>query len=175
MKVERKEGQIHSHFVAMLASMLKVNTYLELGVDSGLTFLVVYQIVTRAIGVDIEDNRIIKLGEFYKLPTEVFFKQFKDKVDMVLIDADHRYKHVREDFEYSLKLLNHSGTIIIHDTDPPGENWAAPDLCGDGFNIIEYIKKEYKELDIMTLPIEIGGLSIVRRSNDRRLLEWLNK
>lgn len=167
--------EIHHELILSILKLTGCETYLELGVCKGTTFIRAINIVKRAIGVDIEDQRIYKSGgEFYKCSTDIFFEIFKDNVDVVFIDADHKYESVRKDFENSLKILNKHGIIIFHDTDPVTEDLLSPTRCGDGYKIVDYIYENHKELDIITLPITIAGLTIVTRKSDRRVFNYLS-
>ena len=131
-------------------------TYLELGVATGKTFEAIVPHVKRGIGVDVRDLRSKKIGEFYKMTTDNFFIKFKDKVDVVFIDADHKYESVIKDFKNSLKILNTGGIIFLHDTDPISKKFLAPRLCNDAYKIVKYINKTHPALDVLTLPITAG-------------------
>ena len=86
-------------------------------------------------------------------------------VDIIFIDADHNYTSVVKDFENSLKILNKLGIIFLHDTDPMIKKYVDPGYCGDSYKIIDYITNNHPELNIITLPVTIAGLSIVMREN----------
>ena len=103
------------------------------------------------------------------MSTDDFFKNFKDMVDIVFIDADHNYKSVVKDFENSLKILNKLGIIFLHDTDPITKKYTDPGYCGDSYKIIEYILNKHSELNIITLPVTEAGLSIVMRKSNTRV------
>ena len=137
--------EIHHELILKILQLTGCETYLELGVCKGNTFIMANNIVKRAIGVDIYDDRIYKIGEFYQCETDEFFKFFHDKVDIVFIDADHKFESVRKDFENSLKILNKHGIIIFHDTDPVSEELLSPSRCGDGYKIVDYIYQNQNE------------------------------
>jgi hypothetical protein len=165
--------EIHQELILSILELTGCETFLELGVQSGMCLINATRIVKRAIGVDIKDIREQKVGEFYECTTDEFFKNFTDNVDIVFIDADHHFESARKDFENSLKLLNKNGIIIIHDTDPMSKDLLCQTRCGDSYKIINYIYNNHKELDIITLPLTLAGLSIIKRKDERRVLDFI--
>lgn len=163
----------HSDLVTELVKQLNCSTYLELGVYDGTTLSKVNNYVDRLISVDIKDIRKEKVGEFHLTTTDNFFESFTDKVDVVFIDADHNFESVKKDFNNSIKLLNPLGMIILHDTDPYKEEYLAPNFCGDSYKMIDWLRENYPELDVITLPITEAGLTLVKRRDDRRVNKFL--
>jgi predicted O-methyltransferase YrrM len=164
----------HSDLIVQLVKSVNCRTYLELGIYDGSTLSKVGQIVPRVIGVDIKDLRIDKnIGEFYLSTTQDFLNNFKEKVDIIFIDADHSFESVKKDFESSLKILNEFGIIILHDTDPISEKYLDIGYCGDSYKMIDWIKTNYSDMDVLTLPISEAGLTIIRKSNERRVKKFL--
>jgi len=162
----------HSDFIKKLCESISPNSYLELGLYDGNTFSKVFNICPRCIGVDVHDFRKIKCGEFYETTTDLFFEKFTDKVDVIFIDADHRFEQVKKDFHSAIKILNKYGTIILHDTDPIDSSYFNDGLCSDSYKIIDYIYL-LGDYDIITFPFTEAGLSIIKRKSDRRVLEYL--
>jgi hypothetical protein len=160
--------------IGSIATNLHCKTYLELGVLYGGTIDFIRPLVTRCIGVDIKDQRINKTGEFYKMTTDDFFKNFKNKADVIFIDADHKIESVIRDFENALKVLNKFGVIFLHDTDPKYKLYLKPEFCNNSYKIVDYIYKNHKELNALTLPISLDGLTIVSRKSDRRVSKFLS-
>ena len=168
----------HDELIYQLVQLTNCNTYLELGVHRGNTFNRIVPLVKRAIGVDIEDIRIIKKGEFYLETTDAFFKHFFDPVDVVFIDADHCFEAVRKDLLNSLPLLTKHGFIILHDTDPAEaglleDHGDGFQYCGDGYKIVDYVEEHLPQVDMVTLPILSPGMSFLVRKNTRRVLEFV--
>jgi predicted O-methyltransferase YrrM len=164
----------HSDFIVQLVKSVNCKTYLELGIYDGDTLCRVAQIVPRVIGVDIKDIRINKnVGEFYLSTTQEFLNNFNEKVDIIFIDADHSFESVKKDFEMSLKLLNEFGIIMLHDTDPISEEFLSNLRCGDSYKMIDWLKENHPEMDVLTLPIAQPGLTIIRRANERRVNKFI--
>jgi predicted O-methyltransferase YrrM len=166
--------QHHSDLIVQLVKSVNCTSYLELGIYDGSTLARVGQTVPRVIGVDIKDLRINKnIGEFHLSTTQDFLKTFQEKVDVIFIDADHSFESVKEDFKSSLKNLNEFGIIILHDTDPISEKYLDKGYCGDSYKMIDWLKQEYPDMDVFTFPVSEAGLTIIKRSNDRRVNKFL--
>lgn len=166
--------EVHSDMIVQIVKSVNCKNYLELGVYDGSTLEKVSNVVPRVIGVDIVDYRKNKsIGEFYETTTQNFLNNFNEVVDVIFIDADHSFEAVKLDFKNSLKNLNEFGIIILHDTDPISERYVESDRCGDSYKIIDWVKSEYPEMDVFTFPISEAGLTVVNRSNDRRVNKFL--
>ena len=164
----------YNELVWWIVKIQHAHTYLEIGVMYGDTFNEIRMIVPRAIGVDIKKrDTVTPICEFYEMTSDKFFEQFKDGADVIFIDADHRFPQLQRDFENSLKILNPGGTIIIHDTDPCEKERLVPTSCADSYKLIDHIHNKHPELDIVTFPVSVMGISVVRRNSDRRVLSLL--
>jgi hypothetical protein len=164
----------YNELVWWIVKIQHAQTYLEIGVLYGETFNEIRKMVPRAIGVDTKKrDSVIPKSEFYEMTSDKFFEQFKEKVDVIFIDADHRFDQLIKDFENSLKILNPGGTIIIHDTDPCEKERLVPTSCADSWKIVNYVRTCYPELTIVTFPVSVMGISVVRRNSDRRVLRIL--
>ena len=160
----------------IIKSILKwcgYESYLELGIHNGDTFYYVASGLKRAHGVDVVDSRINKSGSFSLMTTDKFFSSNQENFDAIFIDAFHNYVQVKVDFSNSLKILNSNGIIFLHDTDPINESYTQECFCSDSYKMIDYIKSNYPDLDILTLPEGAAGLSLVRRAKDRRVLKFM--
>jgi predicted O-methyltransferase YrrM len=165
----------HSDMIVQLVKSINCKNYLELGIYDGSTLEKVSRVVPRVIGVDIADLRINKnIGEFHQTTTQEFLSNFNEMVDVIFIDADHSFEAVKLDFEASLKNLNEFGMIILHDTDPISEKYIDKLYCGDSYKMIDWIKSEHPDMDVFTFPISEAGLTIIKRSKDRRVNKFLN-
>ena len=156
-----------------IARNSKYETYLELGVNTGVTFFKVAPYVKEAIGVDHcyapseEQLRNHKNATIIKSKTDDFFKSFNKPLDLVFIDADHHFEAALKDFENSLHLLKKGGCIILHDTDPIDASHQGQQLCGDCYRLVDILEARH-DLNIVTLPIWAAGLSIVTRKGETR-------
>jgi predicted O-methyltransferase YrrM len=158
----------------ILVSIVKFTNcknYLELGVDIGITFEQVFPLVERCVGVDIVDKRSQKIGEFYNETTDDFFSHFTDEMNIIFVDADHSFESVKQDLENSLKILSKYGIIFLHDTDPHQFESLDCGFCCDAYKIHDFIE-DRTDLTYVTLPIASTGLTIVKRKEDRRVLNF---
>lgn len=155
----------HSDFIALLAYIYKPNIYLELGLYEGETWNKVTPYCKRKIGVDIKDRNFV--GEVYIESTDSFFSHFTEKIDMVFIDADHKFESVKKDFISCLKILNDGGVIIVHDTDPISDHLISPTYCGDSYKIVNILENS-TDINIVTLPLTEAGLSIITKKQSTR-------
>lgn len=160
---------IYQEFILWIVKIQQAQSYLEIGVLYGDTFIDAAKSVKRAIGVDTK-NRLSSGYEFYEMTSDEFFKNFQDKIDVIFIDGDHRFEQAHKDFENSLKILNTGGTIIIHDTDPAEIGRLVPTSCADSYKLIDHIHKNHLDLDVVTFPVSVMGISVIRRKKDRRVL-----
>jgi len=126
----------------------------------------IYKVIDNINGF--EDRSVL-----IRTSSEYGSKMFPDEYfDFVYIDANHKYEYVKNDFDNSLKILNKFGIIILHDTDPMNKILLDEKYCNDAYKIVDYISKN-KELNIITLPIQETGLSLVMRKKDRRINSFL--
>jgi len=150
-------------------------SYLELGVHVGELMDLISQISNNCVGVDVVDNRKNKNRcIFHTCTTDDFFKTNLKSFDYIFIDASHQIEQVKKDLYNSIKVLNKNGIILLHDTDPNskelideiGNTW-----CGSAYRIVEVIR-DLPEYESITLPIDVMGLTIMKRKNDRRVLSY---
>jgi len=156
----------HPEVLTCIASIYEPHTYLELGLHDGETFNAVRPFVKRAIGVDIKEVSLN--GEIHCCTTDDFFKSFEDGVDMVFIDADHRYESAMKDLENSLSRLNNGGIILIHDIDPDRDELFDFGYCGDSYRLVDELEKR-EDINITTLPVYKEGLCIITKKQDTRV------
>jgi len=165
----------HSEFISILASIYKPNIYVELGLYEGETLHKIMPFVKKIHGVDLQRKQQLDILQqnnsnlyIHYTDTNTFFKNFNEGIDMIFIDADHSFGSALNDFENALKRLNTGGIIIIHDTDPE-EDWLIdPKYCGDSYRIVSLLEKR-DDVNIVTLPLQSPGLSIVTKKNDTRV------
>ncbi len=173
---EIKSNMHHSDFIALIASIYKPNTYVELGLYVGETFNKVYpHVQQQAHGVDME--RKPRLEEIRAKPkaylhftsTNNFFSYFDQKIDMAFIDADHCIESVLIDFANCLDRLSDNGVIFLHDTDPREDALMIPTRCGDSYKIVPILEKR-NDINIITLPLTEAGLSIITKKGSTRTM-----
>jgi len=163
----------YSTFIKEIIDKCKYNSYLELGVSKGENIHLIRDVCDHSVGVDIIDIREHFGFKFYNITTDLFFQINKATFDVIFIDADHNFEQCKIDFINSLKILNRSGLILLHDTDPISKDFTRQEFCGDSYKIISWLRENYSDLDILTLPYSVTGLTLVNRKTDKRVYDFI--
>ena len=106
---------------------------------------------------DIVEVKVMKTSEFVGIWKE---KQV-EKVNLLIIDADHKFEGVKHDFEAFSKFMEDDGVIVFHDT------MVEYGYNGYPFGVKKYVENVLKtnsEYESFTLPIW-PGLGFVRKQN----------
>lgn len=165
----------HSAFIANLAKIYKPNVYVELGLYQGETLRKIIPYAKKIIGVDLKSNISLEALkeypniELHYTTTDNFFENYNEHIDMAFIDADHKYESAMKDFENVLSRLNPGGIIILHDTDPEYDYLIHPGYCGDSYKLVQNFENR-NDINIITIPIQEAGLSIVTKKNNTRTI-----
>ena len=114
-----KKPEVRWEIINLIAKKIEAKKYLEIGVESGITFQ--YVNVPYKVGVDPDPNC---KPEFVKYPfhSDKFFSNNNENFDIIFIDGLHHAEQVYKDIKNSLSILNPGGVIICHDMLPPTEN-----------------------------------------------------
>ena len=187
MRNEIKQGKLslnHIELIEFFVRLIKPKNFLELGVQFAECSIKLIDLIPgKYYGVDINTNNNIEFiinkksnFEFYKLTTDDFFSNLKNKninlkLDMAFIDACHTHSATYKDFLNIKEHMNDDGIIFFHDTYPASEYWTQKELCGDCYKTSEIIRKQHNdEFEIITFPIN-PGISIARKC--KKQLNWL--
>jgi len=95
-------------------------SYLEVGVKDGVCFSQIK--CTLRTGIDIKPLFIRR--RVVAMSSDEFFSVTRSKYDIIFIDGDHREEQVDRDIQNALKHLAPGGTIVMHDCNPPKEEYA---------------------------------------------------
>jgi len=174
---QRKEWvNMHTDIISLIASKINPYLYVELGICNAQTITKVSPFCDRAIGVDIErrSDTDYSTFEFFQMRTDEFFDVAKSQnmfIDMLFIDADHRFEQSLKDFDNFFNLVSDDGLIFLHDTYPKSKYLLDDKFCSDSFKTAWEIRNKRKDnCEIITFPFN-PGLSIIRKS--RKQLLWL--
>ncbi len=146
-------------------------TYLEIGLDEGNHRNDDKVICETKISVDpAEGSRAT-----FNLTSDQFFKQNKQKFDIVFIDGLHHEDQVTRDIENSLHFLNEGGTIVCHDCNPTSEAMQAVpriqgEWTGDVWKSICHFRN-YKNLEVYVVDTDYGVGIIKTGKQDPILIE----
>ena len=140
--------------------------YLEIGCDRDENFSRIK--VNQKIGID-----PIR-GGTHRMTSDDFFKKNTENFDIVFLDGLHTYEQTIKDIDNSLKVINNSGVIIVHDCLPRKIwNQIVPRIYGhwngDVWKAIVH-SRTYKQADTYTC-IADHGLGIIFKRKNRNLLD----
>jgi predicted O-methyltransferase YrrM len=128
-------SQETSNFINKIANVIKAESYLEIGVETGKTLEGVE--VLQKTGVDPKflfnrDKNFKKNTKLFEMTSDDFFRQMASSnfleitFDLIFIDGLHTLSQVKRDFLNSKRVISHNGVIIIDDTVPIDEFSALP-------------------------------------------------
>lgn len=140
-------------------------SYVEYGVRWGGNLSEISSLVKNSYGVDIQSPPSIPVNaKFYKCFTDEFSQNILPnlKYHFAFIDADHKFESCFKDFQYIYKHLEPNGYIFLHDTYPCEERFLDPGACNDCYKTPIEIKRNYPNLEILTLPLN-PGVTIIRK------------
>jgi len=140
-----------------LVNRYKLQSYLELGLrDSSLTFDHIP--CTFKFSVDVES----RCKPSFCGSTDEFFKQSKEKFDLVLVDANHEAEFVYRDLMNSVRCLSDNGIVVLHDVLPIRFEDTSNNLDnGTAWKVVPHVLKYHPELHICTVPETKCGCGIV--------------
>tara|TARA_Y100001937_G_C6993054_1_gene272989 strand:+ start:49 stop:738 length:690 start_codon:yes stop_codon:yes gene_type:complete len=99
----------------------KQSSYLEIGVDRGLTFSEVKAETKHGV-----DPYGVFPGITHRMTSQMYFSMnyyfYKHKYDVVFIDGCHMAYIIEQEFKEAFNILNDNGYIILHDTYPSRES-----------------------------------------------------
>lgn len=161
-----------SRMLNRIAKHFGSSTYLEVGVQTGVTFNAIE--VTRRDAVD--PNFLFETAEhanehvrFFPMTSDAFFTSSCDTTyDLIFLDGLHTYTQCLRDFCAALQVLNKGGVIVIDDTVPmdffsslPTQDMAIESRkehglegrawTGDVFKVIPTIHNFFPNLQYVTL------------------------
>jgi hypothetical protein len=155
---------------------IEVETYMEIGIRTGYMFNQISPLVKRAIGCDIKPMPGVAQHpnvELYHMPSTELAKIWKDPIDLLFIDADHKKESVLRDFDlFSPYVREYIGVIALHDTYPRFVELTSDKFCNSAWEAAVEIKtnQKYKDFEIFTIPGPYAGLSLIRKAPNH--LHW---
>lgn len=155
---------LKQYFIQLIQAGVEPS-FLEIGVDRGVTFLSLVTFLSRAtpnfkaLGVDvkIQESTQIQLQNLDLQETQVaqivsgnsldvipMLASGNAKFDMILLDGDHNYYTVKRELDGLVSLLNEHGSIIVDDYDG---KWSDKDLWYSE-------RPEYADVESATKKVE---------------------
>ena len=140
--------------------------YLEIGCDQDQLFSKVK--IKNKTGVDPSSGGSVRKN------SDDFFKDNKDKFDIVFIDGLHIYDQVKRDILNSVDCLKENGIILVHDCMPDNmSKQAVPRYRmiwnGDVWKAIVDLRQK-EDLEIFTCAID-QGIGIIKKNKNSSILK----
>lgn len=173
--IENFNGKLNYNFPLnyyrwdLIEYLIKKNNYsdyLEIGCDQDQLFSKVK--IKNKTGVDPSS------GGNVRKTSDDFFKDNKDKFDIVFIDGLHIYDQVKRDILNSVDCLKENGIILIHDCMPDNmSKQAVPRYRmiwnGDVWKAIVDLRQK-EDLEIFTCAID-QGIGIIKKNKNSSILK----
>ena len=153
----------------LIEYLIKKNNYsdyLEIGCDQDQLFSKVK--IKNKKGVDPEN------GGNVRKTSDNFFRDNKDKFDIVFIDGLHTYEQSKKDILNSIDCLKENGIILVHDCMPDSmSKQAIPryrmSWNGDVWKAITDLRQN-EDLEIYTCEID-QGVAIIKKNKNLSVLK----
>jgi hypothetical protein len=169
-------GPQYRDVLARLHQLLVPDTYLEIGLDTGVT-LGLAKTASVAVGVDPEGTRgrpVATNAHLYTVESDVFFARetpasaFGGRpVDLTFIDGMHLFEYALRDFANAERWSSTGSTLLLHDCLPVSPIAASRERetsfwVGDVWKVLEALLDYRPELQIFVVPTAPSGLVVVR-------------
>ena len=173
--VENFKGKLEYNFppnyfrwdlIEYLINKYKYSDYLEIGCDQDQLFSKVR--IKNKTGVD-----PISGGNIRKTSDE-FFRENKNKFDIVFIDGLHTYNQVKKDILNSINCLKEEGIVLVHDCMPDSLSKQAVPRYRMSWNgdvwkaIVDLRQNEY--LETYTCKID-QGIGVIKKKRNSSILK----
>ena len=173
--VENFKGKLEYNFppnyfrwdlIDYLINKYKYSDYLEIGCDQDQLFSKVR--IKNKTGVD-----PISGGNIRKTSDE-FFRENKNKFDIIFIDGLHTYNQVKKDILNSINCLKDEGIVLVHDCMPDSlSKQAVPryrmSWNGDVWKAIVDLRQN-ENLEIYTCKID-QGIGVIKKKRNSSILK----
>jgi len=165
LKIKFPENIYRWDLTQFLIDKYNFKNYLEIGCDDDKSFSKIE--VQKKIGVDPFSGGTIRDT------SDNFFKNNNEYFDLIFIDGLHEYKQVKRDINNSLKFLNQSGFILIHDCLPRTKaHQAIPRYRGSwNGDVWKALVEVRTRIDLETFTCKIDyGVGIIQKKNNSDIL-----
>lgn len=166
--------EFHTEILRTIAREMGPTVYVELGVHEAYTLKAILPFAAEAYACDVKKfshlippQYVGRVKDFSGTTTNDFAEKWKNEIqkdiDLIFIDADHSKEAVYKDISNFWPYLKpDTGLMVLHDMWPPTPSHVDPGYCGDGFLIKNKIKKHFRDLEFISLPLQFG-LGIMRK------------
>jgi tetratricopeptide (TPR) repeat protein len=170
-------GPPYRDVLARIHRVLRPDTYLEIGVETGAT-LGLATTATAVAGVDpaqcSSPDLLPPAARFYRMESDAFFSTESREsvfggraVDLTFIDGMHWFEYALRDFVNAERWAGENGAILLHDCLPVTRVAARRDRAssfwvGDVWKVLEALLDHRPDLRITVVPTAPSGLVVVR-------------
>jgi len=191
----KRQNLSRANIIQTLINNINGESYLEIGIGTGQLFKSIK--CAKKVSVDpcISDgSESGNRKPTFKMTSDDFFNQNKDKFDVIFIDGLHEANQVEKDINNSLECLKNNGYIVCHDISPGNEAMQiVPRMQshwnGDCWKAWVKIRSTNPNLEMFTVNIDHGcgvikkgnqellnlnGLSLDYENLDKNRKTWLN-
>lgn len=141
-----------------LVDKFKYESYLEIGVESGVSWAAVKTPIK--VGVDPDPNSFATIN----MTSDHFFKTNYQTFDLFFVDGLHEFNQVRRDIGNCLAYANKGFTIVCHDMLPKSED----STSGDCWKAFVAYRMAASALEMFTVNTD-HGIGIIRSGNQNLL------
>lgn len=150
-----------TEIIQLIIDKLDAKRYLEIGIDNGVNFAM----INCENKISVDPNTMTTAT--YHLTSDDFFRQNKEKFDVVFVDGLHHADQVYRDILNSLDVLNENGFVICHDMNPiKEEHQTVPFVSGhwngDCWKAFAKLKRERDDLSMFVIDTDEGCGVITR-------------
>lgn len=160
-----------TEIIQKLINKVNGKSYLEIGMGPGNNFNTI--ICNKKVCVDPTPTVPVT----FSLTSDDFFKQNKDKFDIIFIDGLHWSEQVYKDIINSIEVLNKGGYIICHDMNPNSEfiqRYPQPKLesewTGDCWKAWVKLRMERDDLNMYVINTDYGCGVITKGKQDKLIV-----
>lgn len=155
------------HIINYLANRINAKSYLEVGTGNCFVFDSIK--IEKKIGIDPLPERDYIINS----TSDNFFKNCKEKFDIIFIDGLHHSDQVSKDIANSLNCLSPNGYIICHNMLPFNEEMQTIPFShgawtGDCWKSFVYLRGSRDDLEIFTINTDYG-LAIIKKGYQEKL------
>lgn len=176
-----------SQLINYLIKTYNFKTYLEIGLDDGYNFKRIECESKESVDPYFQDDHSkydltfnddlpyeIKSMLTYRMTSDDFFKQSTKTYDIIFIDGLHTEEQVGRDIINSIKILNNTGLIVVHDCLPKSkEAQMIPRIQGEWNGTVW---KAIVELTKQGIDIKVWegdyGCAIIKKTTDETKLHY---
>ncbi len=152
MKLSDRKPVHRYDIIQYLINKNRYKRFLEIGVEERITH--------DNIDIGHKDGVDPNGAGNFTMTSDKFFEKLDHniKYDIFFVDGLHEKEQVEKDLNNSLKHLQKGGTIVMHDCNPPNEEYQdnPPNWCGDTWKAFLKFRNTREDLFMQTVDADLG-------------------